>query len=775
MTFRFATAKRLYPIKPPNIIEFPESLMAEPPTEVVRFAPLEPPAQHSTPTIRKPSVSPSLTDGGEASILAVQKPRVFDLELLAPPPAARDISFSELLPAKNVSLFEPLPTPKVVGRTYRPDDASVSVETKVERSDRGDSSYVKAKRKASRDKGLNGPVAVDVFQQLRFILQPPILPQNGRPAIFPNNLRPYPFQITGVHWLVEHEQALLADQMGLGKTIQAIIAMRVLFRRGTLQQTLVVCPASMTNVWEREIKLWAPELRPQRIQGAACLRRDMWKAPAEIYIVSYETLTRDIKDLPSDKFGLYILDEAQKIKNPNTQNHRAVKRLTPAYRWALTGTPIENSATDVAALFDVLKPGLFNRDERFRHAARNVRRTIRPYLLRRTIDDAQLQLPELTHQHHWLDLLPRQRSAYQMMEMEGDSDIRRQGKGATRIHILALITRLKQICNFDEVSGQSCKLDFLEDQLEALTDGANDKALVFSQYPNKTIKAIAPKLQKFKPLIFDGSLSNSKRDDVVANFQESDENDILLMSVRAGGVGLTLTRANHVYHFDHWWNPAVVDQASARVHRIGQTKPVFIHSLYASDTIEERIFKLLEKKRAVFEEVLGAGLDDGELQRLTDDDLFGLFGLDAPRNEGPVVQQSTRDAGVPTSQRAALQRSAARPPLSAQTELEEEVRALFGHLGVKLSSIRRLPNGLVEMTGYRPGPRKVGILVRCEPSRGRTGHSVVSDFADAISVDDVNSEKFLIAGGTFTRRAETLARNKRITLIDGPTLKANLI
>ena len=458
----------------------------------------------------------------------------------------------------------------------------------------------------------------------------------GQPVHFEHS--PYPFQIAGIKWLVEHKQALLADQMGLGKTMQAIIAMRVLFRRGDLRRTLVVCPASMSETWEREVSMWAPELRAIRMQGLPHDRRRLWHTPSEIYIVSYETLTRDIDEIGANQFDLYVLDEAQKIKNPTTKNHKAVKTLRSLYRWCLTGTPIENAVEDVIALFGVLKPELFDNGYVNGRSGRcspdDVRRTIAPYMLRRTIAETQLELPELTHQDHWLELRTKQRKTYDAVERESVDELMRLGVDVTRVHILALITKLKQVCNYDVTSGQSCKLDFLQDELDVLV-ADNDKALVFSQYPNKTLKEIKPKLMKFKPLDFDGSMSARQRGTAISDFQDSQTSDVMLMSVKAGGVGITLTRANHVFHFDHWWNPATVDQASARVYRIGQRKPVFIHSLYTTNTIEERIFNLLKEKRQVFERVFGGKpeADDTDLQRLSDEDLYGLFGLQVPKKD----------------------------------------------------------------------------------------------------------------------------------------------
>ncbi|MXY42656.1 MAG: SWF/SNF helicase family protein, partial [Dehalococcoidia bacterium] len=241
-----------------------------------------------------------------------------------------------------------------------------------------------------------------------------------------------------------------------------------------------------------------------------------------------------------------------------------------------------------------------------------------------------IDIPELRHDIHWLDMSSGQRKSYDHAEATGITGIRDMKGEATRIHILALITKLKLICNYDDESGQSCKLEFLADRVDEIVD-SGEKALVFSQYPQKTVPKIETEMRSFNPLRFDGSLSTGERDRVVEQFQDEDENDLLLMSVRAGGVGITLTRANHVFHFDHWWNPAVIDQASARVHRIGQKRAVFIHSLYTVGTIEERIANLLEGKRQLFEEMFGDMTDKDVSGKLTDEDLFGLFGLEPPK------------------------------------------------------------------------------------------------------------------------------------------------
>lgn len=719
-------------VKPPSVFHFEYLVMAKAQTEVVELDRLEHPAQISIPTTRQASTSTSeeLLDSS-ADVIGI------DDSLL-------------LLPPEIVVVFEPIVRPCVEGKDYREQERAVHTGGRQTNTGGGN-------RYGPRNPKV--PV-VDVFEQLRHILQPPILPPNGKPVIFPNGNKPYPYQLAGVNWLVEHEQALLADQMGLGKTIQAIIAIRVLFRKGELENALVVCPASMTNVWEREIKSWAPELRPLRIQGQQWLRADAWQSHAEIYIVSYETLRNDIDQLPPEKFGLYVLDEAQKIKNPSTKTHRAVAQLTPKYRWALTGTPIENSIGDVVAIFNVLKPDLFKNE--YLPSTHAVRLKIEPHLLRRTLDQVKLDLPELTHQEHWLDLLPRQRAEYDRTESREVKTIKRMGQEATRIHILALITQLKQICNYDDSSEQSCKLDFITDQLEDLAED-NDKALVFSQYPVKTLEKIGPKLRRFAPLTYSGALSSKQRDDVIAKFQDTDDNAVLLMSVRAGGMGITLTRANHVFHFDHWWNPAIVDQASARVHRIGQKKPVFIHSLYAADTIEQRIFDLLQQKRAVFRAVFGqnAEASDEDLTRMSDEDLFGLFGLDVPGKSKTGTQAD------------AVNGSLSKPfEDMSPREFEEAVRDMFEGLGYSLALTKQSGDGGIDLDGHRTGLGGGRVVVQCKRYSGAVSVAQVRDLFGVVSSDSNIEAGFLVTTGRFSDQARGFAKDKRVTLIDGLELQA---
>lgn len=723
-----------------------------------------------------PKIEDVLTEGWPASDKSLILGGLFDIWLTPP---------------EIVSLLEPLDSPSVAGKSYVEDDQTTTGKSPVHGEPGQAGRGVKKERKpfSYRDTRISSASktvqVVDVFEQLRYILQPPIFKPSGQPVIFPNGHRPYPFQVAGVKWLIERKHALLADQMGLGKTVQAIIAMRAMFRNGSLQRVLVICPASITSVWEREIRSWAPELRVLNLHTHYGTRRHMWTAPAEIYVVSYDTFRNDSYlfrnggysdrySIELDRFDLCVIDEAQKIKNDQTYTHGAVTSLKPKYRWALTGTPIENVVNDLVSIFDFVNPDLFM-DYSWMFGRRlrahtdslsesEIRRRIDPYVLRRTIDQVELELPRLTHQEHWLNLTVRQRTRYDHAEKGGVDEIRQMGDSATRIHILALITKLKQICNYDDESGHSSKLEFLQEGLASLVED-NEKALVFSQYPNKTLDKIKPDLEHFNPLTYNGALTRNQRDTIVEQFQTQNDNSVLLMSVLAGGLGLTLTRANHVFHFDHWWNPATVDQATARVHRIGQSKPVFVHSLYTTDTIEERISELLSRKRDLFQRVIG-GLDDKGLERLSDADLFGLFGLEPPEVAKVVEWPITG----PDKSVSSMSRRSNYLELTPE-EFEVAVGKLFREMGYNLTVTKKSGDGGIDLDGFSLGLGGGRVVVQCKRYKGAVPVSAVRDLFGVVASDNSIERGFLVTTGRVSQAGKNFARGKRITLIEGEELK----
>jgi len=264
---------------------------------------------------------------------------------------------------------------------------------------------------------------------------------------------------------------------------------------------------------------------------------------------------------------------------------------------------------------------------------KDIRERIRPYVLRRCKVDVLQHLPPKENQIHWLELTPVQKWAYEAIEREGVNTLKSVGHSAASMIALALINKLKQICNLDPASGGSCKMDFLERELARLTP-QGEKVLIFSQYPEKTLKPLLPRLAPYRPALFDGTLTDWNRQLLVHRFQQLDEPAVLAISLKCGGTGITLTRANHVYHFDSWWNSTAAQQAEDRTHRIGQKKPVFVSTLLTRGTIEERVHELVERKRELFHQVMDPLTDMETAEEpaalgklLSRDDLMDLFGV----------------------------------------------------------------------------------------------------------------------------------------------------
>ena len=459
---------------------------------------------------------------------------------------------------------------------------------------------------------------------------PPMIPGAPPPKAdsppVPAGLRLLNFQAEGVHFLLDHPAALLGDEMGLGKSIQAITALRLLFLQGKVRQVLIICPKTVLFDWFFKLRRWAPELKSVMVEGPGRRRWWTWRCPVHAYVCGYETWRRDGAAVPSDAFDLIILDEVQKAKRPDTQIARALRRLEAPRRWALSGTPMENRAAELIAVFDLLVPGLLS-GIGARHADR-VRERVRPYLLRRRVEEVLSELPPKIPEIIWLDLPPAQRSAYDRAEAAGRAAL---AAGAGTAHVFALYNRLKQLCNYDPESGTSVKLDFLCQELSQICH-RGEKALLFSQYPRVSLAPLLPRLQPFAPALFDGSLKDYARAELIYSFQEQDVPRLLCMSLKAGSTGITLTRANHVYHLDHWWNATAADQAEGRAHRIGQTRPVHVKTLLCRGTVEERIARMLAEKRELFTQVVDdLSIGEGEARGRTPP---GVVGKVCSRNPG---------------------------------------------------------------------------------------------------------------------------------------------
>ncbi len=468
---------------------------------------------------------------------------------------------------------------------------------------------------------------VKLEDRLFFVLQPPLesLLSNAQ-LTFP--FRPFPYQFEGVAFLFPRLAAILADEMGLGKTMQAITTIRMLLMSGEIRNVLLICPKPLVTNWVREFKLWAPEIPVAVIEGDQALRNYIWQSPAApVKIANYELLMRDRQTVESDmKFDLVVLDEAQRIKNRSSTTAQIVCNINRTRSWALTGTPIENSSEDLVSIFEFLSPGYLKDDMHLK----SMSQACRDYILRRTKDKVLTEMPPKLFRDAELDLNPDQKISYKAAEEEGVVQLSEMGEELTIQHVFELVLRLKQICNFDPLTGSSCKFERLEADLEEVA-ASGKKAIVFSQWV-KTLDRMTDKLQRFCPLQYHGRIPSHKRDDVLKRFKEDPKCHVILMSYGAGAVGLNLQFCHYVFLFDRWWNPAIEDQAINRAHRLGVTGPVTVTRMMTVDTIEQRIHNVLEEKRELLTTLFAEASKPRNLG-LSQKEIFGLFNLNLPRAE----------------------------------------------------------------------------------------------------------------------------------------------
>jgi superfamily II DNA or RNA helicase len=451
------------------------------------------------------------------------------------------------------------------------------------------------------------------------------------------------YQLAGFAWLTRlaanNLGGILADEMGLGKTVQTLAFLRA--HQG-LGPALVVCPTSLVTNWENEARKFTPELKTIVLEGADRAARFNSIADVDMVITSYALLRRDIDTLREFNFSTAVLDEAQHIKNPETQNAQAAYALRATHRFVLTGTPMENSVRDLWSIMNFALPGYLGNRADFREryelpiargsapdVQRRLSRRLQPFLLRRRKRDVAKDLPEKIEQVVPCSLTSQQRAAYDALLREIQQGLGGSGKnvnaGAQRMKMLTGLLRLRQVCCDLRLVGidkeeTSAKLDLLDELLEEAIDGEH-RVLVFSQFVSM-LHLIRERLEKLEiPFCYlDGS--SKQRQEIVDRFQSDSAIPVFLISLKAGGVGLNLSAADTVIHFDPWWNPAVEAQATDRAHRIGQTRVVTSYKLITRDTVEEKILRLQEKKRAAIdaaidsEEPLMAGLTTEELEEL---------------------------------------------------------------------------------------------------------------------------------------------------------------
>ena len=467
-------------------------------------------------------------------------------------------------------------------------------------------------------------------------------------------LRPY--QKIGYSWMHYLKQwglgACLADDMGLGKTVQALALLLRARTENSGRPVLLVCPTSVVGNWQKEAQRFAPDLAVLVHHGITRNKGEAFKAEAARHAVvlsSYSLLHRDADILSDVPWSGVILDEAQNIKNPETKQARAARSLKTGWRMALTGTPVENNVGDLWSLMEFLNPGFLGSESSFKKrffvpiqvygdqdAAARLRRVTGPFILRRLKTDKSIiiDLPEKLEMKVFCTLTKEQASLYSAIVKNAESAIDASAGIERKGLVLATLTKLKQVCNHpahflkdhSEISGRSGKLSRLTEMLEETLE-AGDRSLIFTQFTEMghLMRRHLQETFGVEVLYLHGATPKGQRDHMVERFGGPNGPPIFLLSLKAGGTGLNLTAANHVFHFDRWWNPAVENQATDRAFRIGQTRNVQVHKFVCAGTLEEKIDEMIERKKDVAGQVMGTG--EGWLTELSNAELKNLFAL----------------------------------------------------------------------------------------------------------------------------------------------------
>jgi superfamily II DNA or RNA helicase len=767
-----------WPVKPTGRIEYSEFRFFAP-TVQDRFRPL------NVPTIQEALLQISVDAGSdlhitELAIIAPPVPIQLDYAFGLAVPALADCSriFSELTRVSD-NLFRPLGRTRSDGKNYRSQNLR---QGKLEFDQRPEGAgYKKSFSERRNDSGGVSRQAMTVWDHLFPLLQPPPFDLKSQQQILlPAELLPH--QPEGIHFLASREAALLGDGVQTGKTIESVVAMKFLFQSGRIESALIVCPIPLLIHWQKQLEKWAPELW----QGLSVVRssskeqrRLMWRMPVHVYAVNYETMVSDLEDILIQRrekgLGLVVADEVQRIKNPGTEVAKALKELgkLAKHRWGLSATPLENKVEDLVSIFEFLKPGLLRRDAESEHA---VQLKIKPHFLRRRTADVLKHFKEPRHDNYFVEMEGEQLEAYEAAFRESVAELRRMGERVTLTHALAKLQALKQLCNVHLASECSAKADWLVDTLEEITANG-DKALVFSQYIECGRNFLEKRLQRLGCVNYGRATTDGQRRAAVKSFGEDPKKKVFVANPMTAGVGMPdLKEANYVIHFDHWWNPAIIDQANGRILGYGQKKEAFIVHLWVENSIEARIQAILSRKRGLFERVIDSQTSVGGTG-LTEDELFQVFGLAPPPRTAtaratPDTQRPTPNQRQGTGVWTKQDLEALSPP-----NFEDLTVKLYKAMGFAAQRTKQSRDEGIDVVAIRDlalGRDKLAI--QCKHQSRPVGRPDLQKLLGVVSSDSSFSAGILITTSSFSADARRFVeRNARLRLIDRTILLALLI
>jgi len=577
------------------------------------------------------------------------------------------------------------------------------------------------------------------------------------------------------------------------------------------------------GVWQEHLSKWASELSFTVVRGSREARRLDWKYPAHVYVTTYDTVASDflvavekgarltcakckrsstaqksLRSNPADlqsllkcklcggrlqtdsandtivdseaykEFDAIVADEAQYIKNPDTDRSKSVKNFRAKYRWALTGTPLETKVDDVVSIFDFLMPGYIDRSWLAPHRLQEL---IRPFVLRRLKKEVLSELPPKIREETWLELDGDQRREYEAALQHGRAELELLGGKATKIHIFALLTKLKQICNFASAKNSSPKTEALCDLLNQIKE-SGQKALVFTQYSGPFgVERLSQTLTPFGVAVMTGELSDKAKQEAKHRFKHDSSVSTFLMTVKTGGLGLTLTEANYVIHFDHWWNPATMWQAEDRVHRIGQLRGVNIYSFWVQNTIEEKIYQKLKDRGLLFEQVINGLSEEAVTELISTEDWLEMLGVPTAKTKRAEAAPTQRETQDPIS--AILTKISAIDPL----RFEQLVTTVMSRIGfADVRTTKRSRDGGIDINATRQtlgGTER--IVAQCKRME-RIGVEFARELLGVIAADQSISKGFLITSGLASPECRAFCeRDGRLSVVEGPLLAKYLI